>query len=88
MKILNIIIAVIVIAAAAINFQDVIAFKLAKWKARKKHLATGKRYYVIPGKKKLHVLSSYQIKMLNKKLPKANRINIWKLSLTKYYHTK
>lgn len=88
MKALEYIPVIFVIAGVIFYFWDVISFQLAKWKAKKKHLATGKRYYVIPGKKKLFVLSSYQIKMLNKKLPKARRLNIWRLLHTKYYHTK
>ena len=79
---------IFIIGGIVFYFWDVISFQLAKWKAKKKHLATGKRYYVIPGRKKLFVLNSYQIKRLNRKLPKGKRINIWKLLHLKYYHTK
>jgi len=70
------------------QYRNVIAFWIAKHRARKKHLETGKRYYVIPGENKLHVVGSHQISRINRKLPERKRINIVKLLHDSYYHTK
>ena len=55
-----------------------IRFWWVKRNARKKHRETGKRY----------VLSTRQINALNRKLPKPKRINILRLLIDSYYHTK
>lgn len=67
---------------------NIIKFWWAKRNARRKHKETGKRYYVVPGKDKLYVLSTRQINALNRKLPKPKRVNILRLLIDSYYHTK
>lgn len=68
--------------------RNVIKFWWAKHTARRKNKETGKRYYVIPSKDKLHIISTRQVNYLNRKIPKAKRINIFRLLRDSYFHTK
>ena len=72
------------------DLKGILAFRIAKYKADAKSLATGRRirYYVLPLNGRLRVLSTRQLARINRKLPKAHRLNIDKLLRDAYYYTK
>jgi hypothetical protein len=69
------------------SWMNSIRFKYAKRKADKLHKRDGKRYHVIPAGNKLAVVNNEVIKHLNKKLPKAQRIDIRDIMGMSYYST-
>ena len=72
------------------DLKGILAFRIAKYKANAKSLATGRRirYYVLPINGRLRVLSTRQLARINRKLPKAHRLSIDKLLKDAYYYTK